>query len=181
MIKQLMVVFSREGMEKRQGLQELYINLSDISSVENFEESASSRIVMKNGRSYLVDGCSDSLIVETAEKENRASALSFSEIHPAMTDLHMFSLIKEERPPQSWLGRMFADAVHLVKGGSEPLPPLRVTHDLNGRKLTRAELCKIYPQEASSSVDEGYIASQPNLAPSGAFFVSKWQPETLAP
>jgi len=156
------IVFDKDGIEYRRGLDSIYIRLTEISSMKDIEGSAATRIVLNNGRSYLVVNYADCLIFDSGEKQNLAPAVSFAPINPAMADLCRFRLIKEECEPKSWLGRMFADAAHFVKG-DDPLPPIRVTHDLKGRKLSRAELKKIY--DKNGHIETDYVEDRPHLAP----------------
>lgn len=147
MPKDIRVVFNSDGIERRSNMTSCYIRLSEIAAIVEFDSSWTSRITLKNGLSYIVDG-SDDILSDVKQGQNDL-AKNGEATNPVLDDLHHFWLVKEERQPQSWLGRLFADAAHLVKGDGEPLPPLRVTHAQNGDKLTRAQLREIYRPDGS--------------------------------
>ena len=75
---------------------------------------------MEDGRRYIVDDEPDFLWPQIYEwrKGNEAEGVA-----PVPVDIFLFDLIKVEHQPQSWLGRVFNDAVHLVRGNRPALPP----------------------------------------------------------
>ena len=147
MRKYITVQFDKDGIEYRANMPSCYVRLSEIASIVEFGESWTSRLTLKNGRSYLVDGSED--VMSDVRKQRKTIAERADGPDPIVDDLHHFWLVKEERQPKSWLGRIFADAAHLFNGDSEPLPPLRVTHDDKGTKLTREQLRGIYRPDGS--------------------------------
>lgn len=142
------VVFNDDGIEERVGLRDIYLRVSEISSMEELNQSWTCRITMHDGRRFIVDDRPDVLIHQViAEKKEISGGEGVGST--SVDDLHSFKLVKEERQPQSWLGRLFADASSFIKGDAEPLPPIRVTHDRQGRKLSRTDLQKIYSPDGA--------------------------------
>ena len=161
MSKKIQVQFDSDGVERRNSMPICRIKLSNISSIVEFDNSWTSRITLNNGQRFLVDSAAD--VLSEIRRERKEAIEAGAVTDPVLDDIHLFRLVKEEPCPQSWLGRIFADATQFIRGNDDPLPPLRVTHDTRGQKLTRAQIREIYTPEGS--VREEVIASRPFLAP----------------
>lgn len=161
MSKVIVVKFNDDGIEERVGAPDCYINIDEIVSFVELKEAWATRLTLRNGRSYLVDSAPDVLLHEIEKSRKPIDGDQRNGL--PTNDFYRFRLIREEHRPQSWLGRVFSDAAHIIKGNKEDLPPLRVTHDVNGVRLSRDTLRKIY--DADGNVNEAFIATQPHLAP----------------
>jgi len=144
--KNVRVYVDSDGIEQRIGLRSIFIKVADISTMEEFNDSWATRLTLYDGRSFIVDERPEDHLYNIQKRKEESKGSQFLPNLPK-DGYHSFDLIRVERQAQSWVGKLFQDAANFFRGDAEILPPIKATHTVDGQKLSRSELRKMYTRD----------------------------------